>query len=98
MKFYWLESKPQGVQDTRFNSQRDEILPYVLESAISGIAVSIPNGMKFYAVGSMRETALFCFNSQRDEILLEPTIKNLFFFSFNSQRDEILHWWRYGSR
>ena len=57
--------------------------------------VSIPNGMKFYANSPRSLSAMFCFNSQRDEILqgrnvLERAMLELFQFPTGWNSTEIV--------
>ena len=55
-----------------FNSQRDGILPMTIFVMSFFTQVSIPNGMEFYSrLSRLTESYLYCFNSQRDGILLE---------------------------
>ena len=68
-----------------FNSQRDGILPSIFAKFAISSLVSIPNGMEFYVLGALRCYSMsFCFNSQRDGILLDlgSDIDELIAFQF----------------
>ena len=86
-----MGGKPWRMVEFCFNSQRDEILRWDLKYLEDFLAVSIPNGMKFYQNREFYPPScqLFQFptgwnSTNAKEAFLDVPL------SFNSQRDEIL--------
>ena len=93
MKFYGERILYVVWNYSGFNSQRDEILPLSFASCSFLPRFQFPTGWNSTFLGRARKPPPFCFNSQRDEILLAISIMLAFdTCSFNSQRDEILRW------
>ena len=85
MEFYPVPNYKYHNFFPSFNSQRDGILQNILFINHPLANVSIPNGMEFYLEAIIKNQPAFCFNSQRDGILLPASAdsnQNIITFQF----------------